>query len=182
MTSAQKMHKCCTESPTKWHIHSITFVLVEMLNNRVSPLAQLQSVNLLLRALKKRIASQNPPRRGGKVPPAVSSLVNAQLVYGFETQGRWENCSFQLWDGSELKAVQKKNTYGSGFIVSSAEFNLLAYSVTDRQYHSIYNYSILYSSYSNSFHWFIYKTVLCTCFSLQCNVTFFQQTRYKKVL
>lgn len=59
--------------------------------------------------------------------------------------------------------MQKINTYGSG-LVSSAEFNLFAYSVTDGQFHSIYNYSRLYSSYSNSFHWFIYKTVLCTCF------------------
>lgn len=117
---------------------------------------------LLLRSL---------PSWGGTTLPVVSSLVHAQLEYGFHTTGRWEKHSFKPSETEAEaaswaeKAVQKKkNTYGSGFNVSSAEFNLFAYSVTDGQNHSIYNYSRLYSSCSNSFHWFIYKTLLCTLF------------------
>lgn len=61
-----------------------------MLNNPVNPLTPLRKVNLLLWGLRKRAASQNPPRCGRKVLPVVSSLLKAQLIYGFETKGRWK--------------------------------------------------------------------------------------------
>lgn len=86
------------------------------------------------------------------------------------------------------KTNNNKNTFQSGVIISSAEFNLLlGYFVTDQQYHSIYNYkySILYSSYSNTLFSLAYLQntfFFMYMFSCQCNVTFFQRHVTKKVL
>ena len=122
------------------------------------------------RGLKKRVASQNPPRRGGNVPPVVTAL----------KQKKEEKNDVLKWARQRPPHGCRRTTLIGQ--VSSAEFNLFAYSVTDGQFYSIYTDSLLYSSYSTCFHWFIYKTVLCTGLLLQCNVTFFQQTRYKKVI
>lgn len=84
---------------------------------------------------------------------------------------------------------KNENTFQSGVVVSSAEFNLLlGYFVTDQQYHSIYNYkySILYSSYSNTWFSLAYLQntffFLCTCFHVSAMSLSFNKHVTKKVL
>lgn len=108
---------------------------------------------------------------------SIFKYTNLVKVISILQQIRTEQCSVDT----------NKNRVESGVVISSAEFNLLlGYFVTDQRYHSIYNYkySILYS--------FIFKYIVFIglftkhiffymyMFSCQCNVTFFQQTRYKK--
>lgn len=111
----------------------------------------------------------------------VGSLVNAQLVHGFERNGRWEKRSLKVREAAaSWRRSGRKTLIGQ---VSAFPLQNLICLRIQLQIDSITPYTTTVSCTAHIQILFIglfTKQVVCTRFSLQCNVTFFQQTRYKK--